>query len=686
MSAWPPHPANASLRLELASAPAGTDPTNLVDPFVTLGRGTFSRTLLGAVEGPTAAAVRTVAITLQSDEYPLLSEDAAVTCDDVDRSWARTVAVLERASRAARGAGIVEVLAREPGEPALLPPTLFCKVRRAFFRSVCPTCGGPLADVRDDALLERERLPRRDRSLVRFVACAACLADGRHELWTLVRESGMGANVGDQTKLLVAYGALARRSGTALPCQGCERVPTCYPEDGARAADVARVVAPLTFFEARAIATEPLVLRYDECADLLGGAAWADVLARVEEPGRAALLGDVAATLATEPSHLFAADAAGRLPLEILRSKVALFAELCRATAERHRLTRAPHLAIAPARAMARVVGDGGVLPWSWRLDLRLLGSGDAAVEPDASPDEAPSTPWRRPRAVDPVFSAPILRERRLGELPASVTIRRVQPSGARTVLEADLEVDRLDAAELGDKDVLELSVTQGRPPLSLLAAGRAEGGSGRRIAFRSAPLALDAPTTATLQQLTGQTLTRARVAVHPCIHVPVDVHALGMMLLTSLLANRVQHPLDVARAVEDAANRIALAARSAGTAETLVLDEQAVRCLAAESFSTRHLFADPDAHAAGAAAVPAELWLGVLLVGMRAVTTIRGFSVCRGLGDFDPAHPEVKVEYLLQLVLAMLRRIDAALFGLPGRTRELRAAIARVAHDLKVD
>jgi hypothetical protein len=41
--------------------------------------------------------------------------------------------------------------------------------------------------------------------------------------------------------------------------------------------------------------------------------------------------------------------------------------------------------------------------------------------------------------------------------------------------------------------------------------------------------------------------------------------------------------------------------------------------------------------------------------------------------------HPEVKVEYLLQLAEGMLRRIDATLFGLPGRTREVRAAIAQV-------
>jgi len=134
------HPENDALALDLVDPPPGRSLVDLVDPFVTLGRGTFSRTLLGALEGPRGKLVREVAITLQSDEYPLLSEEAAITCDAIDRGWSRKVALLEEtAERTLRGPALVEVFGREAGEPALLPPTLFCKQRRAFFRSVCPT-------------------------------------------------------------------------------------------------------------------------------------------------------------------------------------------------------------------------------------------------------------------------------------------------------------------------------------------------------------------------------------------------------------------------------------------------------------------------------------------------------------------------------------------------------------------
>ena len=63
----------------------------------------------------------------------------------------------------------------------------------------------------------------------------------------------------------------------------------------------------------------------------------------------------------------------------------------------------------------------------------------------------------------------------------------------------------------------------------------------------------------------------------------------------------------------------------------------------------------------------------------------MRGFGICRDAADFDPQHPEVKTEYLLELTESLLRRIDAALLGLPGRDGEVRAALARIAREMKV-
>src|SRR5262249_23651183 len=99
-----------------------------------------------------------------------------------------------------------------------------------------------------------------------------------------------------------------------------------------------------------------------------------------------------------------------------------------------------------------------------------------------------------------------------------------------------------------------------------------------------------------------------------------------------------------------------------------------------------RHLFDDPEAHEAAAAAVPDSLWQDALLTGLRAVTWLRGFGICQDAADFDPQHPEVKTEFMLELVESLLRRVDGALFGLPGRGAEVRTALARIAREMKVE
>src|SRR5262249_33066298 len=205
------------LSLVLLEPPRGKELSDVADAFVTVGaRGALSRVLVGELRGPVGKSVLRLAVKLQSDEYPIPPEGGpgALTNDAVEAAWDREVDLLERGGGARAGIpGLVEVLGREAGRPAVLPPTLFCKRRQAFFAASCPECGAPLADVRDDALLEAHGLPRRDRSLARFVACPRCLERRDVRLWTLVREPRHGREVGDQSDLFRAFGRLARAEG-----------------------------------------------------------------------------------------------------------------------------------------------------------------------------------------------------------------------------------------------------------------------------------------------------------------------------------------------------------------------------------------------------------------------------------------------------------------------------------------
>jgi hypothetical protein len=694
VDAWPFHPAHPQLRLVAAEAPPGIEPEALADPFVTLGnRGGFSRVLLAEVVGVRDMGLLRLVVKLQSDEYPFLPEGAGIglTNRDVEAAWAREIDLLERCGAA--GTGIPapsEVLARSPGQPALLPPTLYCKRRRAFFAAPCPTCGAALADVRDDRLLEGLGLSRRDRSLVRFLACAACLRAGTTKLWTLIREPDMSAaasSIGDAQDLFRAFASLARGVGTALPCQGCEHVPGCYPE--AAAGEAQRLLTPVTFYESRAVALPVVQLRWDEAMLLAGGVGPEHVArAATTEPGRGREIERLAPALTSQPARLFAHDVAGKYGLEVLRLKLGLFAQLCRAVATYHRHAQGPHLGLTPARVLVALDAEPSSLPWLWRLGVRLGGLGTARPRELAGLAEAlPVTPYERPLLVDPVFAPPLLRETALADLPAVVTPLALTTSAdGAAVLELSLESDAVELSGVTRNDLLDVAIVQARPPLSLKLVAVPSGSAARGLRLRTLPFAADAALRDLLSQLRGTPLPRARFSVHPCLHVPVDVHALGMLLLVGLLGHASRSPAAVGAAVHEIRQRLLQRARAASDDGGDALVAEAVDALSAGAFAKRHAFAEPETHEAAAGAIPDALWVDALVIGLRAVTWLRGFGICRDAADFDPQHPEVKTEYLLELVESLIRRVDGVLFGLPGRDSEVRAALDRIAREMKVE
>ena len=445
------------------------------------------------------------------------------------------------------------------------------------------------------------------------------------------------------------------------------------------------MLSPVTFYESRCIALEPLHFRYDEFAALLAGATIDEVGSAVGEPGRALLLHDVRAHFEGRPQYLFEQDAGGKLALEVLRLELTLFAQLCRAVVSLHRHAGTPHLAIGPGRAMVRIPSDRSGLPNLWNFRAMLIGLGNAVPRELRVGDAAalPSRPYVGPRLIDPVFSAPPLRELPLADQPGVLTLRRlVDGGGGRTSVVADLVAETTDLRELGDKDAVEVSVVQARPPLSFAFLASPAGAEGRALRLHGVPQELDPDARGQLEQVLNQPLTRARFTIHPALDVPCDVHGLGMMLLVSLLANRTRTPAEVGKAVGDVAVQAALYGRQHPTAGVDEVAEHVAGLLAAGPFGKSDLFHDPERHARAAEAIPDGLWLGALVLGLRAVTTIPGFSVCRSYSDFDPAHREVKVELLLGLVESLVREVDASLFGLPGRRREIRDAIARVARE----
>src|SRR5690606_4166281 len=139
-------------------------------------------------------------------------------------------------------------------------------------------------------------------------------------------------------------------------------------------------------YDVRAIALERLDVDYGELIDLLGGGACADVLGDAIAPARAAVLAPVAEALSGPGQWLFEGDR-DRFPLEVLRTKLAAFLDICRGLAAVHETLGRPHMALAPANVMASLDSGGAGVPrrWTFRTALIDLGSPVRTVPADAA-------------------------------------------------------------------------------------------------------------------------------------------------------------------------------------------------------------------------------------------------------------------------------------------------------------
>lgn len=672
-----PFPGGIRFELVTAEPDSGRTRADLVEPFVTLGdRGRFSRTLLAHVVGPDGRPIRELALKVQRDDYPV-TDLPGWSNADIDTHWQEQYRLWQVAAANEAAPAPVSVLPEpEEGGAPCLPPTLYCKERDAFFTAPCPDCGAALLTCRDDGLLEKHGLPRYDGSLERFLYCTACVDAGRApRFYALILADPAlrtRAPVAEQTDLYVAFGRLAREGGP-LPCAGCANVPSCYPEGGSAAADVTRLLTPVSFYDYRCLPLERFALHYDEFAALLGGRAgtgpWPE-----SQPQAAA-----------QRRYLFQDDPRGKLPLEILRLKLALFTQLVSAVGNLHSATGLPHLALAPENVMVDVSTAGAGLPAFYNFRTRLVGIGGCRRRRfDGLDSAALAVPALEPAPVrDATFAAPLLAVDR-PVVGGRVAFTGLTPAGeGRIVLEADLASAEFDVQALRPKDAVHVIVRQGRPvPLAVeFLANPTQAGAGS-VPLRSTPVVVEEGSAHRLQSLVGQEPVRASLVIHPCLHAPCDLQSLGVFLFTTLLANQTQGPPAVATAARQLSADIAQFAQAHVAAGAEEINEYTIGKLreaeAAGWLAEGQMLDAPDERG-GWEGTLGSFWHAAMLLGLRALTQTPGFGFCRGHDDFDPAHPEGPVDHLRAELDILGHSIDAELLAMHGKRREITEAVARV-------
>jgi hypothetical protein len=592
----------------------------------------------------------------------------------IDELWQRERSTLMQAA----GAEIATLL--DLGDAfARSRPVLFCKKSRRYFHPFCPACHALLEDCRDDALLRDLGLPQYSGTTVRYLYCKTC-KPGTFYTYSLTPEELPKGSIRIRRRAELYQDMLASKGAPAnlFPCASCG-----HDADG-----ISRAIVPVSYYEFHMLPLETLPLHFDELSDLLGGADWAELKRTTTEvsgaAGRERLLAALDAGYSSPVQWFFRGDAGGRFPLEVLRLKLAAFTQVCRGVRHYHAKARMPHLDLNPSSVMVSVPPPSQDLPARWNFQIKLLdlaspqrfrapGGTDVAAELLLPAPDVPKT-----------YLSPIARSGGTGaDESERITIKEIKFDGAVARFEIETVSSKARLREYRPRDVARIVPATQLSWLENASLWGTVSGVGDR-GFRISATLVSAHKG--LAALKLPITLEAGVALHKRFHVPVDLYALGMLLLRSILVHDGQDIF----AVEDLVQRVlqklmvALEGGGGGADFKRVASQLQWQLEAQQDAFNRNsvLFVKADRLQKGNA-IPPRLWQDLLVFAFRLITNIDGFSFCQHHGDYPPDSPESVMDEVLTELGSLNARLHIELFAAADRDRTIFQACDEVMSEL---
>ena len=407
---------------------------------------------------------------------------------------------------------------------------------------------------------------------------------------------------------------------------------------------------PISFYDVDSIALELAVGGFDEVIERLGGA-----------PG-----GGLA-----EAREWMAGAEPERRTLEVVRLKLAAFADVCRGVEAVHAAGR-PHLGVSPANVVAFEARAGAGLPANWRLRFALTDLGGAI--PVSVPGTG-ETLWQPGREVSEdetssLFLAPSLRSLEGGSVTMPVACREVA-DGGQPRLVVDVHRAGVPPFVLPGDLVIVQPVGGG-----LVRSARVDEVGARQL---TASVWLEAATDGA-QAWAGTTFEAKLVFVRRS-SPSADLYGLGMMLLRIVLVHDEQALAQVAETVERCLHHMAVvAAQSEDGADLTEIWQQILDGERGEGrFSSWHVLARRsdrqsafDAELQGRPIVPPDIWRDLMGLAGRLLLAP---PVSRG----DDRSPRGPLAAVLAEVRSMERRVHVELFDRDSRRAAIGAACTHV-------
>jgi len=466
----------------------------------------------------------------------------------------------------------------------------------------------------------------------------------------------------------------AERLAREHACVRCPERERCYPKGGGHAYATDRLVAvsavegPLLF--------RPLgEWRWAEASAIIGGLPATDALAgqeRVDNDFEVWRAERAQSFDAAGPTRLLVGETDGRELVEIARLKLGLIAEVLERLDAVWRATGRPHLCWnrETVRVAWRRSAEVPGTCWGFQALLRKGG-----LQP-AAPFE---TPDGRPLVYPPVFSdAALLPPEALAAAryfaeprPATVFVKAVRAGYGGADVSVLLEEVGIPWELFCCGDALHAAGAGWRAVLAPAAQRDADDGAGLPFAGRA---------TGEVGALNkGAQIGGVECRWYPRFGEAVDLHAVGMLLLESLLSNdeRSVRLLDEQHAAQ--VDELMRACRGLPVEQRdgyvrSVLRERCAADAPAAVWSRRNLlYRREDRKATRLEGLAAELWREVITFALRLTTRIAGFSYC---ADRACAAPRVAGGLLLPLVelRGLMALLDDRLFGRAAPGAALRA------------
>ena len=651
-----------TMRFELVPGEGGA-------PFMVLSdAGAQARVLLARVASGGETLIP-VALKLRRDRPRRALSGRPISQREVTEAWRR-------------GSASVRLLAGTPGIVQPLPmvgdPLLgggrgivLCSEKWVAFPLVCPTCGTPLAECDDEALLESAGLPTPTAADHVFLICPSCTAVASPVIYSASPTEEIGrhsADLRDFARWTDDFGTdIVSRDPTAVPCVDCDQVSRCFPRTGLGLG--ADRLTPLAMHATETLPLELLHLHFDEHMALLGGQRWDDLMAeRLAGAAYAARrhgLAAVAEPYRSGRQYLFADDHAGAFQLEVLHLKITAFRALLDGVAAVHETLLAPHLRLEPSNVMARLHPRMGDLPARWATSLSLLGPGGA--QPLEIPAAGGATGlFQPPREVRQAFSAPPVVTGLAGH-GERATVRIESVTGDE--FEATVRGGPLEAVA-NDGLLLQLNA----PSLGIQEMGLwgriAQARRGELRVVGAIPIAGEKA----LAKARGEALPEVACFHYPTLHVPCDLFSLGRLWMHGLLVNDQQPGAAVVEACDAVMDRTRVSSDADGLRDTLC-EAIAVRNELFSPLACLYREEDRRCHQAGC---PDLLWEELLLFGFRLMLWLPGFGFCAHRGDYEREFPRGPIDRAIAVLHALGTRVRAHLFGADPFHRAVQEALDR--------